>query len=181
MPIQSEGLLIAASAGAPRPHLIERVGCELIAEGLRAGREVRFRVSGSSMLPALWPGDTLVVTPVSTHDITDGQLIVFTRDGRLFVHRLVQRSAHAGVARFITRGDALDQCDPPLHPAEVLGTVTEIYRNGCEITRAVNRPSLFVRSASYAVRRSDAFRRVMMKIHSLWKRYGRSDDTRCQA
>ena len=34
--------------------------CELVADVARAFGEVRLRVTGASMLPAIWPGDILV-------------------------------------------------------------------------------------------------------------------------
>jgi hypothetical protein len=146
----------------------------LLAEGLRAGRVVRVGVTGSSMLPVLWPGDALLVDPVSSPAVNQGQIVVFLREGRLFAHRLVGRSAADGEVRLITRGDARDQCDPPLQPSEVLGCVRAVFRNGREVAASLQRVSLPVRLVSHAMRRSNIFRRVAMKLHSLrsWIRRG---------
>ncbi len=57
-----------------------------------------------------------------------GDLLLFVRDGRLCTHRLVDRLDHAGAARLITCGDAATQCDPPVAPSEILGTVASITR-----------------------------------------------------
>ena len=40
---------------------LEAVKCELAAEVLRSSGELRLRVTGSSMLPAVWPGDELTI------------------------------------------------------------------------------------------------------------------------
>ena len=37
------------------------LGCELVAEVVRSFGEVRLKVTGGSMLPAIWPGDVITV------------------------------------------------------------------------------------------------------------------------
>jgi len=39
----------------------ETLGCELAAEVLRSSGRLRLRATGTSMLPAVWPGDVLSV------------------------------------------------------------------------------------------------------------------------
>ena len=150
-----------------RTDTFDRVGCELVAGSLRAGHEVRVRVAGSSMVPALWPGDELLVRALALAEPSRGDLLLFVRDGRLCTHRLVDRLDQAGAARLITRGDAAPQCDPPVAPSEILGTVASITRGGREIPIS---SSPARRLLSFAIRHSDFIRRAALKIHSVRRR-----------
>jgi len=145
----------------------DRVGCELVAGTLRAGHEVRVRVAGSSMVPALWPGDELLIRALSLAEPSRGDLLLFVRDGRLCTHRLVDWFDHAGAARLITRGDAAPQCDPPVAPSEILGMVALVTRGGREIPISLS-PAR--RLLSLVIRRSDFIRRAALKIHSVRRR-----------
>jgi signal peptidase I len=146
-----------------RTDIFDRAGCELVAGSLRAGHEVRVRVAGSSMVPALWPGDALIVRALELAEPSRGDLLLFVRDGRLCTHRLVDRLDHA----LITRGDAAPQCDPPVAASDVLGTVTSIVRDGREIPLSLS-PGR--RMLSFAIRHSDFIRRGSLKIHSVRRR-----------
>lgn len=152
----------------------DHVGCELVAGSLRAGNEVRVRVAGSSMVPTLWPGDELRIRALAPAASVGraavpakGDLLLFVRDGRLCTHRLVDRLDHAGAGRLITRGDAAPQCDPPVAPSEILGTVASITRGGREMPIA---SSAAQRLLSFAIRHSDFLRRAALKIHAIRSR-----------
>jgi hypothetical protein len=47
------------SGQAARATSRETLGCELAAEVIRSFGRVRLRATGTSMLPAIWPGDVL--------------------------------------------------------------------------------------------------------------------------
>ncbi|MFN8628251.1 MAG: S24/S26 family peptidase [Candidatus Binatia bacterium] len=178
MPQQPQDLVTESAAGAQRLALVERVGRELIATALRAGRRVRFVAAGASMVPAVWPGDVLQAQPVSAQDIAEGQLLVFNRDGRLFVHRVVARSGQGDCPRLLTQGDAHEQCDPPVCPTQVLGVVTAILRDGRRVCTDPRRPSLALRLVSHGVRRSQLFRRALLRAHALRRRSWHSGGAR---
>ena len=153
---------------------LDRIGCELVAGSLRAGHEVRVRVAGSSMVPALWPGDELRVRALAPDESVGraavpamGDLLLFVRDGRLCTHRLVDRLDDAGGSRLITCGDAAIKCDPPIAASEILGTVASITRGGREIPIA---SSPAQRLLSFAIRHSGFIRRAALKIHSIRSR-----------
>jgi signal peptidase I len=149
---------------------IESVGRELIAVSLRAGYDVRVRVAGSSMVPALWPGDELMVRPLGTAEPARGDLLLFVRDGWLCTHRLIDRIDDGDVTRLITCGDAAVTCDPPQSSDQILGSVVLRFRNGHEVPVVASRPRKIL---SLAIRQSDFLRRVVLKIHALsfysWK------------
>jgi signal peptidase I len=157
-----------------RTELIDRAGCDLFAESLRAGRTIRMRAGGSSMIPALWPGDELLVTPLAAErSPAPGEIVLFMRDGRLFAHRVVAAVGDVPAGHLITRGDALDRNDPPIAPSEVLGAVAAVFRDGRELACGAMRPSLIARLFALAFRRIDLLRRVALRAHSVrWRLRG---------
>jgi hypothetical protein len=54
------------------------------------------------MIPAIWPGDVLSLSPATETSNAKGSVVLFIREGRLFAHRMVGRLG----GRSITRGDA---------------------------------------------------------------------------
>jgi signal peptidase len=136
-------------------------GCELIADALRAGHEARIRVTGTSMLPAIWPGDVLLVRPLGDTHFAKGNIVLFLRDGRLFAHRVVDRSGD----RLITRGDAVPDCDPPVSASELLGVVAGIVRHDGSMRVVPSAPPMRHRMIAFAVRHSQLAYRMVLKVH----------------
>jgi signal peptidase I len=139
----------------------DHAGCELIAEALQVEGSVRIRLTGTSMLPAIWPGEVLAVEQPRSTSI--GDIVLFMREGRLFAHRVVER----GNGQLITRGDAVMDSDPPLSAAQALGRVTAIIRDsGIERPRCP--PSIRQRLITLLIRRSDFVYRLTLKSHNLF-------------
>jgi hypothetical protein len=140
--------------------------CELAGEVLRSSGTLRLRVTGWSMLPAVWPGDTLVVDRLTRDAVSEGDIVLFGRDRRLFAHRVVTRSVLPGDMRVLTRGDAMPQPDPPVSDQQLLGKVSYIMRNGRRI-----KPNRTLRVGERAiaalVRRSEIAARVVVGVHGL--------------
>jgi len=107
-----------------------RVRLELAAELLERGERLSLRVNGSSMLPSLFPGDLLTFRRCAPSEIVVGDIVLFLREGRCFVHRVAERMAVGGDSRLRTRGDALTACDPPVGENEVLGRLSRVERKG---------------------------------------------------
>jgi Peptidase S24-like len=103
---------------APHPRWTA-VRTALVADVLRrqpaSGQVVSLRVHGESMLPAIWPGDVVEIQSCS-EDIRPGEIVLATRDGQLFLHRLL---APCRLDGFLLRGDSLPGADP-LFPREAL-------------------------------------------------------------
>jgi hypothetical protein len=87
-------------------------------------REITAAFGGTSMLPTIGPGEEVRIqcgTPPKTGDV-----ILFVRDGRPILHRVV-----AMTARDVwTRGDANILPDGPLPHGEVVGVAVTIERGG---------------------------------------------------
>jgi len=137
----------------------EALKCELAAEVLRLAGELRLRVTGTSMLPALWPGDELTIRRDSAGAVRPGRIVLVARDGRLCVHRVVT----AGNGLVTTRGDALPTADPPTAPDQVLGALVSIQRGSARLT-----PSFRVSLLALLLRHSDLCKSLLLRLRALW-------------
>jgi signal peptidase I len=112
----------------------EAYKCSLAAEVLQSTGRLQLRASGISMLPTLWPGDCLTIQSYNFEQAQPGDLVLYTRSGLFFIHR-VKRKCRPGEETFlITRGDCMAEEDPPIQERDLLGKVTVIHRNGLRIT-----------------------------------------------
>jgi signal peptidase I len=100
----------------------------LLTEVLKRFGQVRLRVSGTSMLPAIRPGDILVVHRCAIEDVDSSDVILFGVGERLFVHRVIRKHVSSGAAVLITKGDALRSHDPAVSSSQVLGRVAAVER-----------------------------------------------------
>ena len=96
---------------------------------LEDGLTVHFRAGGRSMLPTIQDGDTLVVEPVNPAAIRRGDVVVAEGPVGVRAHRVVGDGDPRSGA-IILRGDALQVCDHPVLPGQILGRVAEVRRNG---------------------------------------------------
>lgn len=136
--------------------------CELAGEVLRSSGKLRLGVTGWSMLPTLWPGDTLIIEQTDSSAVSPGDIVLFAREQRFFVHRMTANSlAERGIR---TRGDAMPRMDPPVSDRELLGRVVSIERNGKSISpkREFNPAG---RAVSALVRHSPVAARVAVAMH----------------
>ena len=106
--------------------------CDLAADVIRRFGTLRLRVNGYSMLPSIWPGDVVSVSGAEWGAYRPGDVVLYSRNGRLFVHRLVE----VGGETAVTRGDALLDLDPPVCAGDVLGRVESIERGGSRVAMA---------------------------------------------
>ncbi|HTW25062.1 MAG TPA: S24/S26 family peptidase [Candidatus Baltobacteraceae bacterium] len=106
----------------------EAVEMALAEEVLRSYGRLRMVARGSSMVPSIFPGDVLVIKRDPLARLRPGHIVLASRDGRFFAHRVVRLTALGGKPRVITRGDALNQNDPAFLHDEILGRVTAVIR-----------------------------------------------------
>ena len=137
---------------------LEALKCELAAEVLRSAGELRLRVTGSSMLPALWPGDELTIRRQPFDAVRPGHIVLVARDGRLCAHRVVA----AGNGLVTIRGDALSGPDAPATRGQVLGSLVSIQRGSARLIPR-SRVSLVAR----LLRHSDLCRSLLLRLHVL--------------
>ena len=142
------------------------VKCELASELLRSSGTLRLRVTGWSMLPAVWPGDTLVIERIESGAVAEGDIVLFARDRRVFAHRVLAKGNPAGDSTILTRGDAMPQPDPPVGDRDLLGRVVFILRNG-KCIEPSRTPRLSERALSALVRNSEIAARVVVAVHGM--------------
>ena len=140
---------------------------ELAAEAIRCFGELCLRVTGSSMLPALRPGDVLLIRHCTIEESRLGDIILYIRRRRLFAHRVISRSA----ARLVTQGDSIAEPDPSVTANELLGKVVRVMRRGKRICHE-SRPTLPARMAAVLFRRSATAGRVFTRLQGLQSRAG---------
>jgi signal peptidase I len=140
--------------------------CELAGELLRSSGTLRLRVAGWSMLPTIWPGDTLIVERASNSDIFDGDVVVFSNGCRFVAHRVVTKNSGSGDSIVQTQGDALSRPDSPVTHDELLGKVSFIMRKGKWVkpARSLRLPE---RVVAAVFRRSTFAARVVVGVHGM--------------
>jgi len=114
--------------------LAESVRISLFVDLLDRLGEARLRATGSSMLPSISPNDLLTVQRCALADARVGDVVLYTRDERLFAHRVVAKSG----AHLLTQGDSLTSQDPPVSADQFLGRVVRVERPSI-VSRIVRR------------------------------------------
>lgn len=104
--------------------------CSLAAEALQSWGALKVRATGVSMLPTLWPGDVLTVQSVRPEQVEPGEIVLYMRQDRFFIHRIVSKNLTRDEAYLVTRGDCMAEDDPPVGRSDLLGKVTEVRRSG---------------------------------------------------
>ena len=102
----------------------------LVADTLRRFSEVRFVARGTSMLPAIYPGDCLTVKSFGAAAPRPGDIVLSRRAGEFRVHRIVGILEERPAMFYALRGDALTDDDPLVPASELLGRVTSLVRRG---------------------------------------------------
>jgi signal peptidase I len=144
-------------------HAVKR---ELAGESLSSSGTLRLRVSGWSMLPTIWPGDTLIIEPIKSGDVSEGDIVLFSRGHRFVAHRVVATPNQRGNANLQTQGDAVPCPDSPVSGSELMGKVSSIVRNGkcIEPDKSLRLPE---RAVASLFRRSAIVARVVVGVHGM--------------
>lgn len=141
------------------------VKCELVAEVLRSSGRLRLPAVGRSMLPSVFPGDTVLVERHDGGEIAEGDIVLFRRNCRLVAHRVIRRSEDSGV---VTQGDGLLIPDGRVRKEEMLGKVVLISRYGKDI-RPRSQMRWTERAVAACVRHSRIAARLVIAVHGLRK------------
>jgi signal peptidase I len=137
--------------------------CSLAAEALRSWGTLKVRANGVSMLPTLWPGDVLTIQSVRPEQVEPGEIVLYMRHDRFFIHRMVSKDLTRGKALLVTRGDCILEDDPPVGRSELLGKVIEVQRSG-SIFVPVRKLSGSRRLLAWLLCRVNIFRRVGLRL-----------------
>jgi SOS-response transcriptional repressor LexA len=148
------------------PEVREDPKLALAAELLRSLGTVTMRAWGTSMLPALWPGDLLTIQSALHDEVVPGDIVLVMRENRFFVHRLIEKRKVRDRCRWITRGDAMPQYDPPATELELLGRVTGI-RRGKRAFVPSRRVSLYNSALAWTLCRWERARGLALRMHAV--------------
>jgi len=151
------------------------VKVELATQVVRASGGLRFAALGSSMIPAIYPGDLLLVRRDPGERVRCGQVVLTRRDGQFYAHRVVRELQQGGERLWVTRGDALVDDDPPVSEHEVLGRVKAIVRRARRMDVAES-TAPWRTCFRWCVRHSDTLAAFLLRWHILrtrwWERRG---------
>ena len=142
------------------------VKCDLALEVLRSFGKLRFAATGSSMLPAIWPGETLVVERARSNQFQVGDVVLVERRGGLCAHRLVSKVDGLGISQWITQGDAISVQDDPVDDRDVLGRVAYVIRAG-RLVPVPPKLSVVERVTANIAGRSASAARALVLIHGV--------------
>jgi len=96
---------------------------------------LRFTVRSSSMVPALYPGDTIIVQPCDSATIEIGDIVTFNpnpsdpNSTALLTHRVIQILDELGGKEglfFVTKGDRNQSENPPISGDAIIGKVVDV-------------------------------------------------------
>jgi signal peptidase len=165
--LNTQGVMISSASISSTSILgdVNALKCELAGEVLHSSGTLRLQVTGWSMLPAVMPGDTLVIDRVSSDAVSEGDIVLFGRDRRFFVHRVITKG-QSQTAELVTRGDAMRTPDPPVPESDLLGRVSFIVRNG-KCLKPRQSPRFPERAVAALVQRSTFAARVIVGVHGL--------------
>lgn len=144
------------------------VKCELAAEVLRSTGTLKLQVTGWSMLPSVFPGDTLIIER-QDDAARNGDIVLVGRQGRLFAHRLVGKAGGTKRNSITTRGDSMASADPPACEENLLGIVSVIVRNGKHI-RPRRTLRISERALAALIQHSETAARVVVGVHAFRQR-----------
>ncbi len=164
--------------------LSNRIAGGLAEEVVRTFGEVRLRAFGTSMVPAILPGDFVRIQRASLHEISPGEVVLFSQGDRFFVHRVIHHSVIStrGTPNepcLITRGDRLLHDDPPVVSTELVGRVVSIQRGSGQVT-AVAQPGGFNQLMARVLRNSDRATYLYVRL-AAWLRLFSLGRASCRA
>jgi signal peptidase I len=146
----------------------------LAADVLRATGSLRLAASGYSMLPTLWPGDLLTIQALSFDQVQAGDVVLFAREGRFFIHRVLRKLEMGGHGRLVTRGDAMPDADAPVSEEELLGKVVSAQGHRDFQECVCSRPR---RWTGLTLAYSTRLRSVVLRWHT-WRSTGRGSKSK---
>lgn len=118
------------------------------------------------MFPSVWPGDILIVERIAARALAEGDIVLYERGSRLFAHRVVKNRELDGDIGMLTRGDAMLTPDPAVLPAEVLGRISLILRDG-RCIEPKKSLTYFGRMSAALFMHSGIAARVIVGIHGM--------------
>ena len=101
---------------------------ELVRAVTERGMPLQMKVLGSSMTPSIRDGDLVTIVPLGGREPRIGEVLAFVLPGqqKLIIHRAVAREGEG----WLVRGDNGSVSDGVVIAQSILGSVTQVRRNG---------------------------------------------------
>jgi len=135
----------------------------LALEVLRKTGTLRLSAFGYSMLPTLYPGDILTIKRETLGAIQPGDIVLYARGGRFYIHRNLRSVQGAPEKALLTRGDSMLHADEPVVVTELLGKVVSIGDAG--EARPVPPWTVWRRAAGLILAYSGRLRSLALRWH----------------
>lgn len=103
---------------------IDEIKIALIKTQLQTGNKVKVKANGTSMKPSIKNGDLLILKKSKNDQYREGEIIVFTKEKLLFIHRLISIDNENGL--ILTKGDNLEVSDTRILKEECLAKVIRV-------------------------------------------------------
>ena len=112
------------------PTVIAQAANALICDRLRAGGTFSFTISTSSMLPALRPGDRVVVRAARADQVRTGDIVIREMADSWIAHRVIDSFVSSNGTHLVTKGDNALTSDPMWEPGQLTGAIVAVVRAG---------------------------------------------------
>jgi hypothetical protein len=103
-----------------------------VADKVRIGGSATIRTVARTVYPWVRPGDQVFVRRFDFSQVVAGDIILYERANRLFIHRvtrrIVRRNRGGNASFLIVKGDGLHPPDAPVSVKEFLGRAIRIHR-----------------------------------------------------
>jgi len=107
---------------------------ELNREILEKGNILRFRIKGRSMQPFIRDQEVVLIESCQPSELKIGDIIFYrVAPSKIVIHRFIRKIRNHSEMSFLTKGDANFHFDPPVNPADILGKILAIERNGKQL------------------------------------------------
>jgi len=106
---------------------LQQIKLDLLLEQLSSHGRAEVKANGSSMNPFIKMGDLLYLETHPDGQYQEGEIVAFTRDSLVYIHRLISLDKSSGIA--VTKGDNLENTDEWLKKEEIVARVVQINQS----------------------------------------------------
>ncbi len=107
-------------------RIIDSIKIALFKEILKKEEHLGLTIVGMSMLPTLWPGDSVTVTHCSLEEIHPNDIVILKKNGSMITHRvykIIKNKTMPDLSVIYTKGDNNPAPDPPSTMSSVIAKV----------------------------------------------------------
>ena len=151
---------------AAMPDTLDDFKRGMAEEFLRKTGFLHLQVLGQSMLPGIWPGDVLTIETKVANEMEIGDIGLFRRNERFFVHRIKNKLILDGSLHLLARGDSAGTNDPPFPADALLGRVVKV-QHGNRTTVPVREPGLYARLLGWIFGSCSAARNLALRLERI--------------